>query len=97
MEGESNSAVAGVAVATVEGESAASTACDKDDRVTMGGRLGGGGFRDDCFGSFCGLFFGDGYALVTNFPFGGEACGAVKPLNELKEPDSLLVKLLPLL
>ena len=41
VEAESISAVAGVAVA-VDGESTASTACDNEDSVTMGGRIGGG-------------------------------------------------------
>ncbi len=36
------SAVTGVAVAAVEGESAASTAWDRDVKVTMGGRIGSG-------------------------------------------------------
>lgn len=35
------STVVGVAVAAVEGESAASTACESEFKVTIGGRTGG--------------------------------------------------------
>lgn len=60
------SAVVGVTVATVEGESAAFTACDSEFKVTIGGRTGGvlsgQGAELDASG---GLFFGEDRPLFV--------------------------------
>lgn len=65
------SAVAGVTVAIVEGESASSTAWESDDNVTMGGKTGGivteGGAIFEASG---GLFFGEGRPLLVKAAFG---------------------------
>ena len=99
LSGEIMSAVAGVTVAAVDGESAASTAWDKDDSVMIGGRLGGGfeggGILATTGGLFCGD--GDGRPLVENVALGDGVCPPAKLPKDPKDPESLLEKLLRLL
>lgn len=95
--GDIRSAVAGVTVATVDGESAASTAWDKDVSVTIGGRIGGGFGGVDIFANAGGLFRGDGRPLAENVALGDgvrPVWPAPKPLKEPKDPESLFEKLL---
>lgn len=91
------SAVAGVTVATVDGESAASTARDKDDNVTIGGRVGGGFEGGDIWANAGGLFCGDGRPLVEDVALGEGVWPPTKPPKEPKDPESLFEKLLRLL
>lgn len=91
------SAVAGVTVATVDGESAASTAWDNDDNVTIGGRVGGGFKGGDILANAGGLFCGDGRPLVENVALGEGVWPPTKPPKEPKDPESLFEKLLRLL
>lgn len=97
IRGESISAVAGVADATVDGESAASTAWDRDDSVMIGGKVGGGFEGDDIFSDAGGLFCGDGRPRVEKGALGDGVWPPAKPPKEPKDPESLLEKLLRLL
>lgn len=92
--GDIRSAVAGETVATVDGESAASTAWDKDVSVTIGGRIGGGFNGVDIFANAGGLFCGDGRPLVENVALGDGVWPPPKPPKEPKDPESLFEKLL---
>ena len=78
----------------VDGESAASTAWDNDDSVTMGGRIGGGFEGGDFFAKVEGLFCGDRRPLVAKGALGDGVCPPAKPPKEPKDPESLLEKLL---
>ena len=83
--------------ATVDGESAASTAWDKDDNVTIGGKIGSGFEGDDILANAGGLFFGDGRPLVENVALGDGVWPPAKPPKDPKDPESLFEKLLRLL
>ncbi len=91
------SAVAGVTVTTVDGESAASTAWDKDESVTIGGSIDAGFEGGDIFAIAGGLFCGEGRPLVENVALGDGVWPPAKPPKEPKEPESLFEKLLRLL
>ena len=99
MSGESISAVTGVTVAAVDGESAASTAWDSELSVTIGGRTGSlftGGLAR--LGASGGLFFGEeARPLLVKAAFGDGICRSPKPLKEPKDPDNVFEKLLLLL
>lgn len=85
-------------VATVEGVSAASTACESDVRVTMGGRTGGGWIGCRLFAGPSGPGLGGGRAFGPSLAFGeGDCCALPKPPKEPNDPDNLLEKLFLLL
>ena len=85
-------------MATVEGVSAASTACDREVNVTMGGRTGGGWVGGVRVGISSGLPFGEGRPLGIPFAFGdGDCCALPKAPKDPKDPESRLEKLLLLL
>lgn len=89
--------MAGVAVAVVmvDGELAASTACVKEERVTIGGRIGGGfvGGRDVENGP-CGLVFSGDLGLAWDFALGECPCGLLNVPKVPSDPDIRFEKLL---
>ena len=94
-EGERSSAVAGVCTETVEGESAASTAWDKEDRVTIGGNIGGGFSGSGDVGILVGgASIGGDLGRFFDFAFGEGACGPPNPVKEPMDPDNRFEKLL---
>ena len=85
-------------LAIVEGVSAASTACEREVSVQIGGRTGGGWLGDILFGGPSGLSLGDDRVFGAPFAFsGGDGWALPRPLKEPSDPDNLLVKLLVLL
>ncbi len=89
-------AVIGVTPDIVDGESAASTAWEREDRVTIGGRTGGGFVgAEEMVGGAGGLILGGDLALFL--AFGDGTCGLANPPKEPNDPDNLLEKLLRLL
>ncbi len=85
-------------VAIVEGVSAASTACEREVSVQIGGRTGGGWLGDILFGGPSGLSLGEDRVFGAPFAFGGGDDWALpRPLKEPNDPDNLLEKLLLLL
>ena len=98
MSGGSKSAVAGVMVAIVDGVSAASTACESDVNVTIGGRIGGGWPGGVFLKGPSGLPFGEGRPLGIPFALGdGDCCALPRPPKDPKDSESRLEKLLLLL
>ena len=92
------SAVTGVTLVAVEGESAASTACDSEVKVTIGGRIGSwlaGGFAT--FETSGGLSLDGERPLVARIALGDWFWRSPKPPKEPREPDNLFEKLLLLL
>lgn len=83
-------------VVTVDGESAESTAFDKDERVAMGGKAGGGYFGGDMLCGLGGLCGGEICPLIWSLAWEEAVCGLPNPLKEPKEPDNRFEKL-PLL
>ena len=64
----------GVTVATVDGVSAASTACESEVRVTIGGSIGGGWRGDTLWTGPSGLSLGEGRDFGGPFAFGEGDC-----------------------
>ena len=89
----SKSAVAGVTVATVDGESAASTAWDNEDKVTMGGRLDVVGAGGDALRAPCGVPPGDVLDFARTILWGGGDCELVKRPKEPNDPVEKLFRL----
>lgn len=82
------SAVVGVAVAGVDGDSAESTAWERDDRASMGGRVGactGGGERAGNPGV---LSLSGECPRFPGRPLAKDACELPKPPNDPNDPDS---------
>ena len=87
----------GVSPPAVEGVSASSTACDKEDRAAIGGRTGGGFVGiGDMAASPGPTDLGGDFFLAFEF---GDATGGLppNPPKEPNDPDNLLEKLLLLL